>query len=150
MILNGLDLNSCVTTASYQMTAEFYRATVNVLESGQRRRAWDYSSYVERRVRAEAILGGGIRLVGSTREFSYNLEDVEYMKMYLADLNLDGSGGITKSTRVGSVKGTNGEVLWKDGDDVPVVFMVQGIQPVVDPFGNVQEYELLLKGVTDD
>ena len=100
---------------------------------------------------ARGIIGGGIRVVGSTEEFKRDYEDTEWVKMKVAPSEVESGTMITKRFRISNIRRSDdGVVVWKDDAGNPVVFDVMGVTPYIDPFGNVTEYELLLKGVTDD
>ena len=144
------DIQSCFAAGMYPNSALIVNEVVTIDESGQRAREWNFAGAQSKSGRAEPILGGGIRVVGSTRDFSGgDLEDTEYTKFFVTDLKLP-SGGITKEHRITGIKGNNGQPMFVDGEGKETVFNILGINPVPDPFGNVVEYELLLRGVTGD
>lgn len=130
-----------VTT--HTMVAAVFEETVTQNKAGQPVR--EYVEDREIRCLARGILGQGIRVVGSAERFyDEDYEDVEVVKLRTTDRNMH------KGLRVGNIRnGPQGEVLWKDKDG-PIMFNVEGVTPVFDPFNTVIEYDLLLRGVTGD
>jgi hypothetical protein len=144
-----------VLSARYTMLADFYAQRTHQQESGQIIRNWDREDpYIIQNL-TEGILGGGIRVVGSTETWGADYHPIEWAKMYIANqvVDDDENGAITlnRRFRVSNIRDRiSGEILWLDDDRKPIEFHVMGITPIQDPFGRNVEYEILLKGITDD
>jgi hypothetical protein len=141
-------------TARYNMEAEFYQQTNVQQESGQIIRTWDYANPIMVRNNTKPIIGGGIRVVGSTERWEEEYEGVEWVKMMIASQDVVDYLGepvkIVRRFRVGKIRlWRTGESLWVGDDGLDIEFNVQGITPYHDPYQPV-EYELLLKGVVDE
>lgn len=124
------------------MKADVYEEIVTQGRSGQPLRTFE--KVREIRCLARGILGQGIRVVGSSEQFlGTDYEDVEVVKIRTTDKNLH------KGLRIGDIRSQQGETLWKNQDG-PIIFKVQGVTPVFDPFNTIIEYDVLLRGVTGD
>lgn len=130
----------CLIGARYNMTAEVYDQTQVQGPSGQIKRVWDYENPIATiRCIARGIAGGGIRVVGSTERWGDLYDDVEYVMMQ-TDFNL------SKRHRIGMIRASDGQIAWEDGDEA-MIFDVLGAKPVIDPFGRLVEYDILLTKV---
>lgn len=146
---------SCLISARYTMLADLADQTQTRNESGQVTREWDFENPYTIRNLTVGILGGGIRVVGSTETWGEDYEDIEWAKMYISSQNLeddeDGEVFITRRFRVKNIRDRKtGRQLWVGDDGLPIEFNIMGITPIMDPFGTPVEYELLLKGETGD
>lgn len=148
-------LRTRVLSARYTMLADFYRQNTRQTESGQIIREWDREDpYIVQNL-TEGILGGGIRVVGSTETWGQDYNPIEWAKMYIADQVVDdderGAVTLNRRFRVSNIRDrVSGERLWVDDERRNIEFHVMGITPIQDPFGRNVEYEILLKGVVDD
>jgi hypothetical protein len=144
-----------VLSARYTMLADFYRQSIRQTESGQVIRRWDREDpYIIQNL-TEGILGGGIRVVGSTETWGSDYNPIEWAKMYISDQVVDdderGPVTLNRRFRVSNIRDrVTGQPLWVDDDRKNIEFHVMGITPIQDPFGRNVEYEILLKGVVDD
>lgn len=90
------------------------------------------------------ILDGGIRVAGTTERYTPQglIESVDYVKM-----QFPASVTITKRDRVTNIANRKGIIIWREeeADNAPTIFDVQGVTPVVDPFGNLIEWSALLQ-----
>jgi hypothetical protein len=90
------------------------------------------------------ILDGGIRVAGTTERYTPQgiLESVDFVKM-----QFPASVIITKRDRVTNIANRKGIIIWREEefDNAPTVFDVQGVTPVVDPFGTLVEWTALLQ-----
>lgn len=129
-------------SSTHTMKADVYEEIVTQGRSGQPLRTFE--KVREIRCLARGILGQGIRVVGSSEQFlGTDYEDVEVVKIRTTDKNLH------KGLRIGDIRSQQGETLWKNQDG-PIIFKVQGVTPVFDPFNTIIEYDVLLRGVTGD
>lgn len=149
-----MGLNTCLFTSKYTMLAHFFGQTQTRNEAGQVTRVWDRDNPFIVPNATRGILGGGIRVVGSTQTWDEDYEAVEWAKMKVSTTVIrqnGGTGNISRRFRVSHIRDerTN-NILWVAEDGDPVEFNIMGVTPVIDPFGQLTEYELLLKGVTGD
>lgn len=126
---------NCLISARFNMKMDVLSQQKVQAESGEIIRTWlpkeqDVSCI------ARGIAGGGIRVVGSTERWGPTQEDVEYVKIQT-------TYNMTKRDRVTNIRGSNGTLAWED-DGVPIVFEVLGSSPVVNPFGQIVEYDILV------
>lgn len=129
-------------SSTHTMKADVLDETVSQGRSGQPVRS--YTKIKEISCLARGILGQGIRVVGSSEQFlGVDYEDVEVVKMRTTD------GSLNKGMRISNIRNSDGTTLWQNADG-PIVFNVQGITPVFDPFNTIIEYDILLRGVTND
>lgn len=129
-------------TSTHNMVADVFEEQVTQGRSGQPLR--QYVKVREISCLARGILGQGIRVVGSSEQFlGTDYEDVEVVKLRTTDEDLH------KGLRIGSIRRQDGKILWKNSDG-PIIFKVQGVTPVYDPFNTIIEYDVLLRGVTND
>lgn len=116
-------------------------------DTGQTTRTWAKDS-TEIDCQARSVLGGGIRVVGSTERFSGdNYEDVDWVKMQT-------STQLSKRWRITDIRdASSSDFAWSDvdndGNEAAMVFEVMGSAPVIGPFGDVIEYDNLLYKVQD-
>lgn len=147
-----------LTSGRYNMRADVYSQTVvdpvtgdpvyEQDESGAIDRIWDVTGNPNDNIAdpitikciARGISGGGIRVVGSTERWGNEFEDVEWVK-------LQTNARLSKGDRVGNIRGSNGRLAWKDDLGQPIVFDVLGATPILDPFGQLLEYDCLLQRV---
>jgi len=147
----------CLISGRYTMLADFASQTKVRNEAGQIIRTWDFENPYTVRNLTVGILGGGIRVVGSTESWGEDYEEIEWAKMYISSQVIAKEDGnevfVNRRFRVKNIRDEkSGAVLWvgDDEDRDPIEFMVMGITPIIDPFGSPVEYEILLKGVTGD
>lgn len=130
------------------MKADILDVTRTQDDFGNITRAWALDRTID--CDARGIIGGGIRVVGSTETFATDYEDVEWVKMKVSTYEIE-TNSLTKRMRVTNIRRSDDDVVvWKDDEGEPTIFNIEGMTPFVDPFGNVSEYELLLKGETGD
>lgn len=133
------------------MLADFVNQVQTTNESGQTLRSWDFDNAETVRNLTKAITGGGIRVVGSTESWGEDYEGIEWAKMNIASQTLPSGNLVTRRWRVMNIRDRSTDLqLWVGDDGLPIEFNVMGITPIIDPFGRPVEYELLLKGITND
>ncbi|MCA1799844.1 MAG: hypothetical protein LC650_00935 [Actinobacteria bacterium] len=134
------------------MVADFADQTTESNDAGQTLRYWDFDSgFRDVRNLTKGILGGGIRVVGSTETWGEDYEEVEWAKMVIGSQTIAPSVIVTRRFRVRNIRDRASErQLWIGDDLEPIEFNIMGITPIMDPFGRPVEYELLLKGTTND
>lgn len=127
------------------MLADIYtQVTARDPDTRQVVRSWTLSDTVP--CQARSIASEGIRTVGSTEDFKKSLQyaDEDYVRMNC-------SKRISKRDRVKAIRNrVSGGSHYLDDDGNDMEFEVLGSQPVVDPFGRVVEYDVLMYKVQDE
>jgi hypothetical protein len=145
-VVNVLDVG--LVDAEYTMLCDvLVEKSVRNRQTGQIVRSWEpRPDNPTVRCFVRGILGGGIRVVGSTTLITReDFEEVDWAKARVLDKT------ITKRHRITNIRDEkSGEPLWIRDDGEPLVFIVMGRQPVLDPFSRFEDVELLLKGETGD
>lgn len=126
---------SCLLHARYNMRMDVLEQTKTQTESGAIKRTWQVRE-ADVPCIARGISGGGIRVVGSTERWGDRHEDVEIVKIQTAY-------NISKRDRIRNIRDSRGNIAWED-EGVDVVFDVLGSMPVLDPFGRIVEYDLMV------
>jgi hypothetical protein len=93
------------------------------------------------------VMEGGIRVAGSTTRFSEIYENVEWVK------GTFGSGvDIAKGDKVTNIRNQNNVLIWRNEENRGVgqasgatTFNVMGVTPVLDPFGQLVEWSVLMQ-----
>lgn len=90
---------------------------------------------------ARGIVDGGIRVAGSTERFGDMYENIDFVKLWVpAHIKLK------KSDRITNIRDRrNGHVLWKDDEDAPIIFNVNGVVPLFNAFNKHVESFVLLE-----
>ena len=130
--------------ARYNMKADVYiQTTDRDPDTRQVVRTWDFHRTVL--CQARSIVSEGIRTVGSTEQFkSSDYEDEDYVRMRV-------NKPLTKRDRVRNIRHKSKSAgAYLEGGGEQEEFEVIGVQPSVDPFGRVVEYELLMYKVQDE
>jgi hypothetical protein len=89
------------------------------------------------------VTNGGIRVAGTTQRYSEVYENIDW-----ATLVFPKGVILSKRDRITNVSNAKGEVIWKEEEieGAPAtVFIVMGVTPVVDPFGNHIENTALIQ-----
>lgn len=143
-----------VLAARYTMIADFYEQKTTRSEAGQVVRNWDREHpYIVKNL-TEAIIVTGYRSVGVTESWGKDYDPQEYAKMYVSSQVIDNDFGspvvLTRRFRVGNIRDRmSGKVVWLDDLLKPTEFNILGVSPINDPFGNIVEYELLIRSVVN-
>lgn len=92
---------------------------------------------------ARGIIDGGIRVAGTTEMWDQLYRNVDFVRITF------GAGRtISKRDKITNIRGSNGEILWKEEEQPlapPTVFDVMGVTPTPDPFGRPMEFVALLQ-----
>lgn len=89
------------------------------------------------------VTNGGIRVAGTTQRYSEVYENIDW-----ATLVFPRNVILSKRDRITNVSNGSGSIIWKEEEieGAPAtVFMVMGVTPVVDPFGNHIENTALIQ-----
>lgn len=89
------------------------------------------------------VTNGGIRVAGTTQRYSEVYENIDW-----ATLAFPRKYTLSKRDRITNVTNAKGDLIWKEEEieGAPAtVFIVMGVTPVVDPFGNHIENTALIQ-----
>jgi hypothetical protein len=93
---------------------------------------------------ARGFTDGGIRVAGTTERFSSRgtIDTVDFVTIKFPPFVV-----LTRRDRVTDIRNNKNILLWKEEefDDRPTVFEVNGVTPIIDPFGNHIENSALLQ-----
>lgn len=107
-------------------------------------------SMVGRRIACSArgILEGGIRVTATTERYSTRgtLEVADYINFEFPAHEI-----ITRRDRITDIRNSKGDLIWieEESTNLPTVFEVTGVTPVVDPFGMPTKNFSLLERADD-
>lgn len=86
---------------------------------------------------ARGIVDGGIRVAGTTERFGEMYSNIDYIKV-----TFPASVKISKRDRITNVRDAAGNIIWREEEikgSPPTVFNVNGVTPILDPFGRMIE-----------
>jgi hypothetical protein len=89
------------------------------------------------------VTNGGIRVAGTTQRYSEVYENIDWATLAFPKKYI-----LSKRDRITNVTNAKGELIWKEEEieGAPAtVFIVMGVTPVVDPFGNHIENTALIQ-----
>lgn len=121
----------CITGSRYSNTAEIYRQTKTVDDTGQTQREWSLQYIIACQV-SRAYLGK------PNEEWSGNTYRTNESAI------LKTRAEIERGDRVAAIEDSLGKDLWKESDTESTIFDVVGIDPITDGFGQFVEYEVFL------
>lgn len=124
----------CITGSRYSHTAEVYRQTKTVDDTGQTQREWSLL-YV---VACQASPALRAYLGKPNEEWSGNTYRTN------ESVILKTRAEIERGDRVAGILDINHKDLWKESDTESTIFDVVGIDPITDGFGEFVEYEVFL------
>ena len=123
----------CITGSRTTNTAEIYRQTKTVDDTGQTQREWSLLSVMACQAsRAYLYLGK------PNEEWSGNTYRTN------ESIILKTRAEIERGDRVAGILDINSKDLWKESDTESTIFDVVGIDPITDGFGQFVEYEVFL------
>lgn len=131
----------CLTSATYSMTLDLLEAQVNQdPKTLQLKRTYETTETIK--CYAESILTDSASDVASGKRF-----DDEYTEYEL--INIKVGRYLSKRTRISNIRAADGSLIWVQGErpDKAMVFEVQGCKPILNPFGQVAEYQVMAKRV---
>lgn len=157
----------CLTGARFNMKADVLRATPTSVEdspgnwvttqdpdSGELIRSWQVNPVSGQVDDASTdtlesfscivrgIVSGGIRVAGTTERFGEYYNDVDFVTM-----QFPASVKLSRRDRITNIRDSKGNIIWWEEerlDGAPTIFSVNGVTPVVDPFGNHIENTAIL------
>lgn len=94
---------------------------------------------------ARGIIDGGIRVAGTTERIGELYEAVDYVR-----IQFPANVKISRRDQVTNIRDVEGNIIWREeerDDRAPTIFSVNGVIPIPDPFGRLQEYSVLLERV---
>lgn len=89
------------------------------------------------------VTNGGIRVAGTTQRYSEIYENIDWAT-FVFPRNVI----LSKRDRITNVSNSKGQLIWKEEEieGAPAtVFIVMGVTPVIDPFGNHIENTALIQ-----
>lgn len=91
---------------------------------------------------ARGIVDGGIRVAGTTERFSEMYDAADYVRIWFP-----ANTRMTRRDRVTNIRDPRGKILWveEENEEVPTIFGVVGVTPIIDPFGKHIESMALLE-----
>lgn len=93
---------------------------------------------------ARGFTDGGIRVAGTTERWSSrgDIDTVDFITIKFPAFVV-----LTRRDRVTDIRNNKNVLLWKEEeyDDKPTIFEVNGVTPILDPFGNHIENSALLQ-----
>lgn len=122
----------CITGSRYTNTAEIYRQTKTVDDTGQTQREWSLLSVIACQASRAYYLGK------PNEEWSGNTYRTN------ESIILKTRAEIERGDRVAGILDINSKDLWKESDTESTIFDVVGIDPITDGFGQFVEYEVFL------
>ncbi len=123
----------CITGSTYTNTADVYRQTKTVDDTGQTQREWSLLSVIACHA-SRAYLGKP----NANEEWSGNTYRTN------ESVILKTRAEIERGDRVAGILDINSKDLWKESDTESTIFDVVGIDPITDGFGQFVEYEVFL------
>lgn len=104
------------------------------------KRSWLYRKTVP--CLARAYISDTVRSQGSSEKIGERYQDVDY-------LTIETKEKLTKQQKITNIRNQQDEVIWFDlvsnNYDTPIVYEVQGVAPVLDPFGYIVSYNITVK-----
>ncbi|MGW3929986.1 hypothetical protein ACWECC_18060 [Streptomyces microflavus] len=117
----------------YELRAEVYPYSFYQNESGTIVEVWDYENPVY--IKAT---GGSVRPWDSIEKFQGQYEYGTYLELYTPT-------EVSVRERVGKVSNRDKSVYWAEIDGEPTTFNVYGCFPNLDAYGNLVDYQVILK-----
>lgn len=132
----------CLTGANYNMTADIYVKSVTQSASGSGFLKGSWAKDHSITCYATSIQTDAVSDSGSGKKFNAEYDEYDFIKIHTGER-------LNKRQRVTNIRAANGNAIWVDeerGGD-PTIFEVQGVTALLDPFGEVIQYEVLAKRV---
>lgn len=127
------------------MKCDVYTQQNEQTEGGSIRRKWVFSKTIECKI--EPLKTSGALGRGDNKTFVQAGED-EYLENF--QLKMKSPINMSKRWRVSSVRGSRGDVVYKEIDrygQPDMIFEVTASHAEIDPFGKISYYEVTLKRV---
>lgn len=94
---------------------------------------------------ARSVVGSGARIAGTTERFGELYEGVDYVL-----ITFSSGVKISRRDRITNIRDAAGSIIWREEervDDAPTVFNVNGVNPIISPFGKHIESMALLQRI---
>lgn len=132
--------NSLISSTMY-MKADIYEATITQDDVTKSiKRSWLYRKTIN--CLARGYVSDTVRSQGSSEKVGERYQDIDF-------ITIETEEKLTKTQKITNVRNQKDEVIWFDlvsnNYDTPVVYDVQGVTPVMDPFGHILSYNVTAK-----
>lgn len=117
----------------YELRAEVYPHSFHQNEGGGIVDFWDYENPI-----IIKATGGSVRPWDSIEKFQGQYEYGMYLELYTPTL-------FSVRSRVGKVSNRDKSVYWSEIDGGATTFNVYGVFPNLDAYGNLVDYQVILK-----
>jgi hypothetical protein len=123
------------------MTLDIHRNTISQdPKSKQIKSTWTLAQ-ARVPVYANSVQTHAVSDASSGKRFQSDYTEFEFVKILTMV-------PMTKRDRVTNIRSDDGISLWtEEKTGIPTVFEVDGVLPIIDPFGTIQQYEVLAKRV---
>ena len=132
--------NSLISSTLY-MKMDIYESTLTQDEITKAlKRQWLYKKTAQ--CLARGYVSETSKTSGSGEKVGERYQDMDY-------LTIETEERLVKSQRITNIRNQKDEVIWFDliqnNYDTPVIYEVQGVIPVLDPFGSILSYNVTVK-----
>lgn len=132
----------CLTSSRYTMTFDLYALSVTQdANSGAVERTWSIATVggTPQEGLSCSARNASPNAIGASSEVFSEL----YSSSDFISVTMSTDVAITKRHRITNIKDADGNFVWKDDNSSPMMFDVQGIVPIIDPFGKHVENKVL-------
>jgi hypothetical protein len=108
--------------------------------SGFLKGTWAYDHTIN--CYATSIQTDAVSDSGAGKKFNAEYDEYDFIKVHTGER-------LNKRQRITNIKGADGKLIWVDDElgGAAMIFEVQGVTALLDPFGAVVQYEVLAKRV---
>ena len=127
------------------ISGEIVRDWEETTETDDETTAHNETSKFTFKCQARGVITGGINVQGTAERWTAKgtYENVDTVTMTVPKNVI-----ISKRDRITDITNSNGEIVWREeegGSFRPTVFSVRGVTPVLDPFGSLVEWFVMLE-----
>lgn len=126
----------CVTGSLYSMSADLYRQTKTTDRSGQVVRSWSklktFSCFA-----SQASSGSTSNRSGAMENWDKTWQYEDFVRIKTQEV-------IDRGDRIYAISDNEGNSIWNETPGTPTIFDVVGVVPLVGPFGDLREYDILV------
>jgi hypothetical protein len=137
-------LGGCLSSALYPLKVDVYKKTRSVDEdTGQTNYRWTYQKTIDAQI--SPFVSTSFKAQPTNETFREIYDKVEYIKMKTPI-------PISRDVRVTNIRKTDGQVIYREFElsgFPPTHFNTMGTAPILDPFGDVIQYDTLLQRASD-
>ena len=134
-------INRSLIASTMYMKADIYESVITQDDITKAiKRSWLYKRTIS--CLARGYISDTVRSQGSGEKVGERYQDIDY-------LTIETEEKLTKQQRITNIRNQKDEVIWFDlvsnNYDTPIVYDVQGVTPVLDPFGTILSYNVTAK-----